>query len=103
MSYIFQEIKAYCDYHLLSTPCYWRSKSQFEVDFVFEDMAVEVKAKQNIGCNDLKGLRAFREEGWMRRHIVVCMEPIPRTVSGIEIVPWEMFLGMLWDQGELYV
>ena len=32
-SFIFQEIKAFCDYHLLATPMYWRSKSNFEVDF----------------------------------------------------------------------
>jgi|TARA_Y100000310_G_scaffold281529_4_gene302052 predicted AAA+ superfamily ATPase len=97
-SYIYQEIKAYCDYHLLPTPCYWRSKSQFEVDFIFEDVAVEVKAKSNIGKQDLKGQRALQEEGLMRRHIVVCMEPTARIIAGIEIMPWHVFLDELWDE-----
>ncbi len=96
-TYIYQEIKAYCDYHLLSTPRYWRSKSQFEVDFVFEELAVEVKAKQNIGPNDLKGLKAFREEGLVRHSIIVCMEPMLRHLDGIDIMPWQQFLKMLWD------
>jgi uncharacterized protein len=95
-TYIYQEIKAYCDYHLLPTPCYWRSKSQFEVDFIFEDFAVEVKAKQNIGPNDLKGLKAFQEEGLVRRYIVVCLEPMPRRIDGIDIMPWQQFLEVLW-------
>ncbi|MCY4531842.1 MAG: AAA family ATPase [Gammaproteobacteria bacterium] len=96
-TYIYQEIKAYCDYHLLPTPRYWRSKSQFEVDFVFEELAVEVKAKQHIGPNDLKGLKAFREEGLVRHSVVVCMEPMLRHLDGIDIMPWQQFLKMLWD------
>ena len=67
------------------------------MDFVFEDFAVEVKAKRNIGSADLKGIRAFREEGLMRHHVIVCMEPVPRIVDGIEITPWENFLDRLWQ------
>ena len=33
-SFMLQEIKGFCDYHLLDPPRYWRSKSRFEVDFV---------------------------------------------------------------------
>ena len=62
-SFIFQEIKAWCDHRRLDTPRYWRSKSQFEVDFVFEGLAVEVKAKTHVGARDMRGIKALREEG----------------------------------------
>ena len=96
-SFLFQEIKAFCDYHRLKTPCYWRSKSNFEVDFVFENVAVESKAKAVVGQRDLRGLRALREEGLLRDYLLVCMEREPRIVDGIRILPWELFLNELWD------
>ena len=96
-SFLFQEIKAFCDYHRLKTPCYWRSKSNFEVDFVFENVAVESKAKAVVGQRDLRGLRALREEGLLRDYLLVCMEREPRIVDGIRILPWEVFLDELWD------
>ena len=96
-SFLFQEIKAFCDYHRLRTPCYWRSKSNFEVDFVFETVAVESKAKAAVGQRDLRGLRALREEGLLRHYLLVCMEREPRMVDGIRVLPWEAFLDELWD------
>ena len=95
-SYVFQEIRAFCDYHRLAPPRYWRSKSKIEVDFVFEDLAVEVKAKKNVGARDLKGLRALREEGLFAHYLLVSMEPMPRVVDGIRILPWADFLDRLW-------
>ena len=95
-SYLFQEIKAFCDYHLLDAPRYWRSKSGFEVDFLFADLAVEVKAKRVVGARDLRGLRALREENLFAQHLLVCMEPAPRLVDGIRVLPWEVFLEELW-------
>ena len=74
-SFLFQEIKAFCDYHQLQTPGYWRSKSNFEVYFVFENIAVESKARAVVGQRDLRGLRALREKGLLRHYILVCMEP----------------------------
>ena len=95
-SYVFQEIRAFCDYHRLVPPRYWRSKSKLEVDFVFEDLAVEVKAKKNVSARDLKGLRALREEGLFTHYLLVSMEPAPRVVDGIRILPWSDFLDRLW-------
>ena len=96
-SFVFQEIKAFCDYRRLDTPRYWRSKSRFEVDFVFESLAVEVKAKKNVSGRDLKGLRALREEGLFAHYLVVSLEPVARTVDGIRILPWSDFLDRLWS------
>ena len=96
-SFIFQEIKAFCDYRRLDTPRYWRSRSKFEVDFVFGDVAVEVKAKRVVGARDLRGIRALREEGLFERYVVVAMETVAREVDGIRILPWAVFLDELWS------
>ncbi len=97
-SFIFQEIKAFCDYHRLDTPRYWRSKSQFEVDFVFENLAVEVKAARHVSARDLRGLRALREEGLFTHYLLVSMEPQPRLVEDVRILPWTEFLDRLWGR-----
>ena len=97
-SFVFQEVKAFCDYHRLDTPRYWRSKSKFEVDLVFEDLAVEVKATKHVNSRDLRGLRALREEGLLTHYVLVSMEPLPRLVDGIRILPWTEFLDRLWHR-----
>jgi len=94
--FIHQEISAYCSYCQLDPPGYWRSKSGFEVDFVFQGIAVEAKAKANVGARDWRGLAALGEEGIAKRHVLVCLEPMRRLVDGIEVMPWEAFLDALW-------
>ena len=96
-TFVLQEIKAFCDYHLLGPPRYWRSKSQFEVDFVVGTLVIEVKAKKAIAHRDLKGLMALREEALMTHYVLVSMEPMARQVDGITILPWQEFLARLWD------
>lgn len=98
--FIFLELQAYLSYFKPhSSLSYWRSKSGFEVDFVFEDMAIEVKATSNIGEKHLRGLKAFREEKITKRHLVVSHEKRKRLVDGIEIFPWQLFLDDLWSHG----
>ncbi|MCY4486578.1 MAG: AAA family ATPase [Deltaproteobacteria bacterium] len=95
-SFLFQEISAYCDYHLLGLPKYWRSRSQFEVDFVVGRLAVEVKAKRTVSNRDLRGLQALRQENILSHYVVVSLEPAARRVDGIDILPWREFLTRLW-------
>ena len=66
------------------------------MDFVFEGLAVEVKARKNVGARDPRGLRALREEGLCDHYLLVSMEPVPRVVDGIRILPWPGFLDRLW-------
>ena len=96
-SFVLQEIKGFCDYHLLDPPRYWRSKSQFEVDFVVGELAVEVKAKKAVSHRDLRGLRALREENRLSHYVLVSLEPMARRVDGIDILPWREFLTRLWS------
>jgi len=97
-TYIAHELKSYVDYKGAGDLCYWRSKSGYEVDFVVGDnLAVEVKAKANLSSNDLKGLRALREEGKLEHYVAVTLEKRPRTVDGIRVLPWSDFLDQLWE------
>jgi predicted AAA+ superfamily ATPase len=97
-SYIFHELKTYADYAGGLPLHYWRSTSGFEVDFILNDAtAIEVKGKETVGGRDLAGLRALRDEGILKRHLVVSLEPRRRVVEGLTILPWQDFLRNLWD------
>ncbi|MBN2342361.1 MAG: ATP-binding protein [Deltaproteobacteria bacterium] len=96
-SFIYHEISSYISYQADGVLHYWRSKSNFEVDFIFnEAVAIEVKAKSNIDHRDLKGIRALKEEGKLSRYIVVSLVEFPAVVDEIEILPWKDFLHCLW-------
>jgi predicted AAA+ superfamily ATPase len=100
-SYIFHELRSYVDYQQQGDLAYWRSTSNFEVDFILNDsIAIEVKGKENISPNDIKGVIALQEEKKLEKYYVVSLETRPRTVQGIQIIPWVQFLTQLWS-GEL--
>ena len=44
----------------------------------------------------LRGIRALREEGACAHYVVVSLEPAPRRVDGVGILPWTDFLDRLW-------
>ncbi|MEW6545120.1 MAG: AAA family ATPase [Nitrospirota bacterium] len=95
---IMHEIRSYSDYVSGESLAYWRSTSGFEVDFILGDhTAVEVKAKDNVGPQDFKSLRALAEEQRLKRYLCVSLEPRAREVSGVTVLPYQEFLGALWD------
>lgn len=97
-TYLMHELVAWRDYVSGEALSHWRSTSGFEVDFLLGDhTAVEVKAKANVTHNDLKFLRALGEEGRFKRLICVSLEPRPRQVDGIAVLPYGDFLDRLWD------
>jgi predicted AAA+ superfamily ATPase len=96
-SFIFHELSTFIDYTEPMPLAYWRSTSNFEVDFVLADTtAIEVKAKEPVGERDLRGLRALKEEALLKHYVVVSLEPRARTADGIRILPWPQFLDRLW-------
>lgn len=97
-TWILHELRSWIDYRERDEDlCFWSSHSGFEVDFLIGDhTAIEVKAKRTVGENDLRSLRALREEQRCRNYICVCMESRPRIRDGIEILPYEIFLENLW-------
>ena len=102
-NYIGCELRAYLDYNELDESlCYWRSASNFEVDFVIgNSVAIETKTTRNPSASDLKGLRALKEEGIFSAYILVCRTPAAEMLDdGIMIMPFEYFLEKLW-KGEI--
>jgi predicted AAA+ superfamily ATPase len=99
--FLFLELKAWVDYRSpRSSLRFWRSTSGFEVDFILdEQFGIEVKATQRVTEKHLRGLRALSEERRFKRLFLVCMEPRPRRVDGIDVMPWQMFLDELWVKG----
>lgn len=98
--YVFMELRAFLDMmEIKESLSYWRTTSGFEVDFIVGDrIAIEVKTTRRPDARDLKGLKAFMEEGICQRHILVCREDRPRRLeNGIEILPWKYFLEQLWS------
>lgn len=101
-NYIECEIRAYLDYNEIDKElAYWRSTSNFEVDFTIgDDIAIETKTTRNPTATDLKGLRALKEEGIFSKYILVCRTPVPEQLDdGIQIMPYEYFLDGLWKGG----
>ena len=98
--FIFQELIAHSHYSGIKYPIsYWRTTSQFEVDFILGDheVALEIKGVNKVDAHHLKGLQAFSEEYQTKHSIVVSMEERPRKIGHILILPWQVFLHRLWS------
>ena len=94
---LMHELMSYSDYVSGEPLSYWRSTSGFEVDFIIGDhTAIEAKAKENVSRHDLKPLRAFAEEGKLKRYLCVSLEPRTRKLDGIVVLPFREFLDALW-------
>ena len=93
------ELRAYLAYRHIHAPLtYWRSTSQFEVDFILgTKVAIEVKATNMVHERMLKGLKALSEEKMIKNFIVISLDPRPRKLDNIEILPWKEFLDQLWQ------
>jgi len=101
-TYIYHELRTYIDCTSPRALNFWRSTSNFEVDFIYDNrVAIEVKGKSQIGQKDLAGLRAIMEEKLLERYIVVSINESEKTTEdGIELMPWQRFVTALW-QGDL--
>jgi len=97
--FIYHEIYAHSNYSGLQYPIsYWRTVSGIEVDFVLGEpqVAIEVRATDQVNPRHLKGLIRFAEEYQVQRLIVVSNDPFPRKIGDIMVMPWRIFLDKLW-------
>jgi len=100
--FIYQEIQAHRSYSDQNYDFhYWRTASGMEVDFILgeHEAAIEVKSTSAANSRHMQGLRQFAEEYKVKHLILVCNDPIPRKVDGIDVLPWNMFLERLWGGG----
>ena len=96
--FILLEIVAARSYQEKEFPIqFWRTKTGLEVDFVLNRGEVAVEVKGRVRRGDLRPARAFQEEFRPRRTIVVTAERDRRRVDGVDVMPWEDFLGDLHD------
>ncbi len=88
--WVIGELRAMLSYQRRDeTLTYWRSTSGFEVDVIVGNRAaIEIKATQRVQSQDLRGLKALREEGLIQKMMLVSRDPERRTVEGIELIPW---------------
>jgi predicted AAA+ superfamily ATPase len=96
---VFLELRSFLDYRRLDYELtYWRSRSQFEVDFlVGDEVGIEVKSKIRVSPRDYKGLNVLSEEVRLKRKIVICGEKRRRKADdGVEVMTAEYFLKDLW-------
>ena len=97
--FIVLEVRAFLSYFRKRLQmAYWRSTSQMEVDLIVSPaLAMEIKAVSLVQDRHIKGLRALKEEGLLKKYIVVSLDKEERrTRDNIHILPWRIFLTRLW-------
>lgn len=74
-----------------------------EVDVIVgEEVAIEVKGTNKVHTKHMKGLRALKEEGIVKKFIVVSLDKYEQvSEDGILCLHWREFLKRLWSK-ELY-
>ncbi len=100
-AFVYHELRCAVAYGLYSDIHYWRSQSQFEVDFILDQsIAIEVKAKSTLSAQDFKGHLALQEEQRIQKHIIVSLveSPLFYKEHNIWVLPYTMFLNQLWDK-----
>lgn len=97
--FIAMELRAYIDYRRIDIELtFWRSKHGQEVDFILGDeVAVEVKTAKEYKDKHLKGLKVFSQENICKRYILLTFDPIPAKYDEFEIMHWQDFLHLLWQ------
>lgn len=103
-TWLAHELKLYLNYKRKKLPLtFWRSTSDFEVDFLIGDQAaIEVKATSRTSDRHLRGLSALAEEQIFKKYYLVTQDPISRIVSikgkaKAHLLNWKDFLEQLWD------
>lgn len=99
-SYIFHELRSFCDYNGANKLQYWRTQSGDEVDFILNgEVAIEVKGKETLGPRDLKGLQRLAEEKKMKSYFLVYLGTNKKLgpASQIQALNYETFLDRLWN------
>jgi len=98
---ILMELKAYQTYRNPELDIrYWRTSTGYEVDFILGDMnvAIEVKGTPRVNSSHLRAMRALMEEHTVEHAVIVSLDKEPRRLdSGIQVLPWQVFLGELWS------
>lgn len=100
--FIIQELRAWTAYTEREEGLsYWRTYTGQEVDVVVGEarVAIEIKSVEEVLPRHLKGLKAFMDDYPDCKAMIVSLDPIPRTIHGVQCVPVMEFLKQLWQEG----
>ncbi|MCH9643831.1 MAG: AAA family ATPase [Gammaproteobacteria bacterium] len=97
-----QEVKAINDYFELGYQFfYWRTLNQVEVDFILYGekglLAFEIKRREKINKNDLKGLLLFKKDYPVAKCFMLYGGQDVYTDHDIQIIPIHVFLKSILD------
>ncbi len=101
--YLLMELRAYQAYKNPELEIsFWRTSSGQEVDFILgeKELVLEIKGSERVHEGDLRPIKALLEEGPAKKCVIVSLEKQPRVLQkGIEVLPWQVFLERLWQDG----
>lgn len=95
---IHNELFSYLSYRKDNRPLtFWRDRYGHEVDFIIGDeVSIEVKASENVTGKHLKNIKMLSKEVPFKKKLIVSLDPHPRKIEDISILPWQNFLSRLW-------
>lgn len=79
---------------------YYRTKDDLEVDLIIEEagkplMAIEIKARESLKPNQMRGLKSFARYFPDAQLYCVCLAENPLEADGIRVIGWKRFLELL--------
>lgn len=98
--FIAMELRAFISYKMKNKLKlrYWRTTSQFEVDFILGDkIAIEVKSANKVQTQFFKGLNALKEEGIVEDYYLISNDPLSKVTQDVHCLHWQTFLKRLWS------
>ncbi len=95
--FIINEVRAYLSYNRIDKKLtYWRS-GKFEVDLIIgKDIAIEIKFAKQMKSEFYTGLAALKEEGVLKKYLIVGRFHSSGGKDGMIYLPYEQFLEQLW-------
>ena len=97
--FILMELRAYKAYRNPEFDItYWRTSTGYEVDFILgeKQVVLEIKSGTKVHDIDLRSLKTLQEDGKVKHLLIISQEKYPRDMGNIKIIPWKIFLEMLW-------
>ncbi len=102
-SYIFHELKTFCDYQGVKDLHYWRTKDQCEVDFIIDNkIAVEVKGSKVFKKDYINSLIKLNEEKIIKKFYLVYMgnDLTLEEYPWIKIINYKNFLIEMYEDSK---
>jgi hypothetical protein len=53
-------------------------------------------ATKRLGKSDFKGIQALREEGLIKKYLIVSRDPVDSVRNDTTCLHWKSFIGKLW-------